>query len=82
MKNYNDTYGMEICPDCAIAHANGDFTGMDEACEARVKAGMERTGHLVVISDENGYIHTYFSWNPCDACGDRLGGDRMMAVSV
>jgi hypothetical protein len=82
MRTYNDTYVMEICPDCAIAHANGDFTGMDDARETAVKAGMDRTGHLVVISEEDGSIDTYFSWDKCDACGDRLGGDRMMATPV
>ena len=67
---------MRICGDCVMAHANGDFTGMDEATEVRVKDGMDRTGPLYVVSDENGVVDSHFSWSACDGCGDRLGGDR------
>lgn len=73
---------MEICVDCAIAHANDDFTGMTEAREAEVKTGMERTGHLVLVDDEYGSNEAYFSWDACDACKDRHGGDRLLAVSL
>lgn len=68
---------MNICVDCAMAHANNDFTGMDNATEARVRAGMAVTGPLAVITDE---FHE-FSWTPCWACGDRHGGSRFMAES-
>jgi hypothetical protein len=64
-----------ICIDCTMAHVNGDFTGMDEATEAAVKAGMDRTGHLIVNTDD----HDEFSWSRCDGCGSRLGGDRFTA---
>ena len=65
-----------------MAHANGDFTGMDEAREVEVRAGMDRTGHLIIISDDNGVIDQHFSWSSCDGCGDRLGGDRVKAVAL
>jgi len=73
---------MEICIDCVIAHANGDFTGMDADREAEVRAGMDRTGHLIIVDDENGVIDQYFSWSRCDGCGTRLGGDRVKAVAL
>jgi len=69
---------MNICVDCAMAHANADFSGMDNETEVRVKSGMERTGHLAVDSLDI----TDFSWSQCDACGSALGGARFGAVSL
>ena len=68
---------MNICIDCAIAHANGDFTGMDVDTETRVRAGMNRTGHMTVETD-----HFYeFSTKPCDGCLTHLHGSRYEAHS-
>lgn len=64
---------LSICVDCAMAHANGDFTGMDEATELGVKTGMARTGHLIVGDDEG------FRWTQCNGCLSNLGGDRFTA---
>ncbi|MCG3771746.1 MAG: hypothetical protein JW384_02939 [Nitrosomonadaceae bacterium] len=69
---------MNICVDCAMAHANNDFSGMDSETELRVKSGMERTGHLVVDSVDI----TDFSWSQCDACDSTLGGARFGALSI
>lgn len=69
---------MNICVDCAMAHANNDFSGMDSDTELRVKSGMERTGHLVVDSADT----TDFSWSQCDGCNSTLGGARFGAVSL
>lgn len=69
---------MRICIDCAIAHVNGDFTGMDEATEARVRAGMDRTGYLVVDTDS----FDEFSWSRCDGCLSTLGGSRYDASRI
>lgn len=71
-----DSITYSICVDCAMAHANGDFTGMDEATEQRVKAGMERTGYLSVGDDDG------FSWSRCDGCLSHLGGDRYTAYGL
>jgi hypothetical protein len=71
-----DTY--TVCADCAIAHANADFTGMDAETEKRVKDGMDQTGHLIIDSDD----YTDFSWSRCDACGSNLGGARYGAIAV
>lgn len=69
---------MNICVDCAMAHANADFSGMDNETEVRVKSGMERTGHLAVDSLDI----TDFSWSQCDGCGSAFGGARFGAVSL
>ena len=69
---------MNICVDCAMAHANNDFSGMDSETELRVKSGMERTGHLVVDSVDI----TDFSWSQGDACDSTLGGARFGALSI
>ena len=69
---------MNICVDCAMAHANADFSDMDNETEVCVKSGMERTGHLAVDSLDI----TDFSWSQCDGCGSALGGARFGAVSL
>jgi hypothetical protein len=67
----------QICVDCAMAHANGDFENMDEDTEQRVKRGMSHTGPLAVTGET-----THFSWSRCDACWSTLGGDRLEAISL
>ena len=69
---------MNICVDCAMAHANADFSGMDNETEVRVKAGMERTGYLSVNSADT----TDFYWSHCDGCGSHLGGARFGATAL
>lgn len=64
-----------LCVDCALAHANADFTGMDDDTETRVRAGMERTGHLCVDRDS----YSEFSMSRCDGCLSTLGGSRYEA---
>lgn len=63
--------GLLACQDCTIAIANDDYSGMDDATEARVKAGIERLAGYAVIGDEVG-----FSWRGCDCCLDGLGGHK------
>lgn len=69
---------MQICVDCAIAHTNGDFTGMDIDTETRVRVGMERTGHLVVDT----YQFYEFSRTGCDGCLTHLYGSRYEATPI
>lgn len=47
--------------------------------KARVEQFLENEGihHLSAIADENGDYEEYFSWKPCDCCGDTLGGNRI-----
>lgn len=64
--------GLVACNDCTIAIANGDFSGMDDAVEAVVRAGIK---HLCergypVIGEQLGFMH-----RKCDCCG-ALPGDR------
>ncbi len=58
----------QACDDCVIAIANNDYTGMDDATEARVRAGIERIGQYLVVGDESG-----FSNHRCDVCNDMPG---------
>ncbi len=32
--------------------------------------------NLSAKSDDNGTMEPFFSWHPCQCCGDPLGGDR------
>ncbi len=67
--------GLLACTDCTIAIANDDYSGMDDATEARVKAGIARLqkviGQYLVIGDEVGFTH-----RGCDCCHDGLAGDK------
>ena len=58
------------CDDCVQAIANDDYTGMDDAREQEVRAGLERIGEYLIVGDEYG-----FSWRRCDVC-DGLAGNR------
>ena len=62
--------GLLACEDCAVAIANGDFTGMDDKTEARVKAGLEQlsTRGYAVTGEDCG-----FTWRGCDCCGASFG---------
>ena len=68
---------MNICVDCAMLHANGDLTGIDNPeREAEVLAGLTNYPFLAVGDHEG------FSWSGCDACGSKLGGDRFSAEVI
>jgi hypothetical protein len=58
------------CEDCTIAIANDDYSGMDAATEAKVRAGIARVNQHLVIGDNIGFTHA-----PCAVCGG-LAGDR------
>jgi hypothetical protein len=59
-----------------MVHANADTSGIDSPeREAEVLAGLEQHPFLCVTGEE-----THFSWSACDACGTRLGGDRIEAT--
>jgi len=61
----------EVCVDCAMWHANGDTSGIDDPeREARVR----RMRDVIVIGEPCG-----FSSSSCDACRDSRGGDRFEA---
>jgi Holliday junction resolvase-like predicted endonuclease len=63
-----EVFGV-ACIDCVMAIANDDYTGMEDAREAEVRAGLEQAGYLIV-GDEVG-----FTWGRCDVCGSG-GGDK------
>ena len=75
---------LEVCPDCLMVIANGDYSGIDyylngQEADDRCKAiddGMADWqgygGRLVACDSES----SSFSKTPCDCCGDDLHGDR------
>lgn len=67
---------MEICVDCAMLHANGSTEGLEGDRLAEVLAGLD-TYPFLAVGDDAG-----FSWSRCDACGSRLGGDRLTAAVI
>lgn len=62
-----------ICGDCAMFHANGDLSGIDDADRI---AEIEACNVPVFVGDDV----VDFSWSPCGACGTRLGGTRFAAL--
>ena len=73
-----------ICTDCALWHANGDLSGLDnlpeaEAAERREAIiGADTDGYVVVVDDGE----ASFSWRSCDLCRTPLGGDRLDATFI
>lgn len=68
---------LTACTDCLMAIANGDFSGMDDATEKRVRTALDewgKRGTLVPSGDEDEEEH--FSWSACDICDSGLGGNR------
>jgi hypothetical protein len=71
----DEQYRLNGCVDCVMAIANDEYPDDDERSRA-ILAGESKwwnEGYVVVNgSDDEGH----FSWQPCDLCGSRLGGDR------
>ena len=65
---------INICTDCLDVLANG---GGSIAVRKTI-AEINTEGYLV----EAGTGQQFFSWQPCDLCGDDLGGDRHEATLV
>lgn len=74
---------IKVCIDCAYISSNGTHgaefpEGFVEAYLARC----EETGKEPVPQSpgDGGEYDCHFSWNPCDFCGSKLGGDRYDSV--
>jgi hypothetical protein len=72
---YRTRQELQVCPDCIYVSANGapDYDGYADSGHAeRYAQGLAEWGDEPFSTSEE----THFSWQPCDFCGDRLGGDR------
>lgn len=71
---------LEVCVDCIMAIANGDYPENNGRAVAVVN-GEGRWAddgyHLVAGSGECGFSRT-----PCDCCGSHLHGDRHQATAL
>lgn len=76
----HDDDALWVCWDCAMWHANGELS--DGISPDRVDAVTGYVGVLSVDCGEDGEHCVTFSWSSCDACGDRLGGERHRAFVV
>lgn len=73
----NEIIQAEVCVDCAMYWANGEFpegVTFEREMELATCPGVP-DNCTVAIGDDAG-----FSWSPCEACGSKLGGDRFEAV--
>ncbi len=67
-----------FCEDCTIAEVNGDFSGMSDETEEKVKKGMESLpeGIVPAFDVESGEGYFEFSRMRCDCCNTYLAGSR------
>lgn len=69
------------CPDCLIAIANDDYSGMDDDRAIAVRAGIEQwydEGYRLVPGDT---VDPSFMWAECDICHG-LAGDRYDVIAI
>ena len=71
---------LSVCVDCAMMLANGTIGGEDNDADNAhaVKMAEQWPSPWVLVltlSDDD----SHFSWQDCDGCGSRLGGDRLDA---
>jgi hypothetical protein len=66
-----------VCDSCACAIANDDYSGMDDAEESSVRAGLARLNQrgYAVLGDEYG-----FTWRACECCGGLAGNRHTVAL--
>lgn len=70
---------IDVCPDCIYVSANGapDYEGYaDSGHSERYAKGLKNWG-----DEPNTFNDTEpsFSWQACEFCGDKLGGNRYTA---
>ena len=68
---------IEICQDCLMLVANGE--GPEDVAEALAERWPDETITLGRIGREDD-SEAFFSWQDCDGCGSKLGGDRYYAT--
>lgn len=67
----------EVCDDCALWHANGDLSGIDDPERRAEVQAADR--HFIVDCGDEAEFCTAFSSRRCDACGSHLAGARHRA---
>ena len=77
-------YRVTVCADCMHAAANGEHSTEEHrtaytAATVRNRAELTPACPYPDCCDPDGDRY-WFSWQPCEWCGDTLGGDRMHAA--
>ena len=72
------TGGYWVCVNCM----DGIEGNAEHSVPAQVKKDALMGISWAVGNDTGEYETDAFSWNPCDCCGSRLGGERHAAVTV
>ena len=73
---------IDVCTDCLMVIANGEFEAVAPEVAAAVARGihdMHAEGYMVALENTDA---GHFSWSDCDLCQTKLGGDRWPAVLV
>lgn len=76
---------MTVCADCIHVAANGTADATPEHVAAFTAATRRHRTELVPTCPTAGCCDPdgdpyWFSWSPCEWCGETLGGDRMHAA--
>lgn len=71
----DDIIELSACVDCVVWLANGEepHDNPDGWSPDQIEANW--AGYQVVVGGDESTEYE-FSWQPCDVCGSRLGGDR------
>jgi len=77
---------LEVCVDCVMAIANGDYTQLDlsddaDSIKVKIQSGLIWWGNngynLIVNAGDQ-----HFSTTPCGVCQTSLSGDRYSVAAV
>jgi hypothetical protein len=75
-RHITETIEIHICNDCAMWHANGDLTMIEDIDRvAEIKAC---NAPVIVDPEDDEDCYSYF-YSPCGACGSRRLGTRTRA---
>lgn len=73
----------DVCVDCAMLIASGDWDGFgddrDRISEVLRSFDRYKGWGLTAHWSDGDEVEPWFSWRSCDLCGDRNGGDRLLA---
>lgn len=77
-----ETVEIDLCVTCLVVTANGCENAEDEACAERMADLWPATDGWAVHGNCPEDCDGWFSWQTCDGCGERLGGQRHPGVAM
>jgi hypothetical protein len=70
---------LNVCTDCMMYIAYDEFgEHLDDKDKDMIVKSVDQFDELTIACE----IEPFFSWQPCECCGCRLGGDRHLAIEL